>query len=226
MKIKNLLAGSISAFAGILLVILLLVNLIVVQDSFLKYTNNKHHVYKNLLMSSSELDKVTEQMVAYVKGKVDSPQIVVEIAGQQTEFFNQKEIGHLADVRELIAGLYVGMVCMAVVCVIGFVYLVKKKFYDVIAKGVFVAWGLIIGMAVVIGIVALIDIHFVIDGFHKLFLGGSTWVLNPALDRSIRMFRTDMYIDVLIVIGCIIAVVGILSVSGATLGVRRIRGRK
>lgn len=215
MKIKSLLTGSISAFAGILLVILLLINFIIVQDDFLKYTNNKHHVHKNLSMSSSELDKVTERMVAYVKGEVDSPQIVVEIAGKETEFFNKKEIGHLADVRELVSKLYAGMLCLSVVCVLGVVCLVKNKAYDAMIKGVFFAWGMIILIAAGIGITALIDIHFVIDGFHKLFLGDSVWVLNPSLDRSVWMFMSGMYVDVLIVIGLIVAVVGSLSIGGA-----------
>lgn len=222
MRNKSLFIGSISAFAGILLVILLLINLIVVQDFFLKYTNNKYHVYENLSMSASELDKVTEQMVAYVKGAVDSPQILVEIGERDVEFFNAKEIGHLKDVRELISKIYVFMLILFAICIIGSAYLMKKKAYDVLAKSIYFAWGIIVLVAVGIGVTALVDINLVIDGFHKLFLGDSTWVLNPSLDRSVWMFMKGMYQDVLIVIGMIIVMVCVASIGGAIIVKKRV----
>lgn len=222
MRNKSLFIGSISAFAGILLVILLLINLIVVQDFFLKYTNNKYHVYENLSMSASELDKVTEQMVAYVKGAVDSPQILVEIGERDVEFFNAKEIGHLKDVRELISKIYVFMLILFAIYIIGSAYLMKKKAYDVLAKSIYFAWGIIVLVAVGIGVTALVDINLVIDGFHKLFLGDSTWVLNPSLDRSVWMFMKGMYQDVLIVIGMIIAIVYVSSIGGAIIVKKRV----
>ena len=222
MKNKNLFIGSISAFAGILLVILLLIHFIVVQDFFLKYTNNKYHVYENLSMSASELDKVTEQMVAYVKGEVDSPQITVKIGDKETEFFNKKELGHLLDVRELISKLYVFMVLLFVICIAGGTYLIKKKAYDLMAKSIYLAWVMIVLVAAGIGITALVDINLVIDGFHKAFLGDSSWVLNPSLDRSVWMFMKGMYQDVLVVIGLIIAVVCIVSISGAVIVKKRV----
>ena len=116
MKNRSFFMGSISALAGILLVILLLIQTIVVQDEFLNYTNHKYRVEKNLAMSTEALEKVTEQMVAYVKGYVDTPQIIVNINGTETEFFNQKEIGHLLDVKELIFRIYGVMVGLFVVC--------------------------------------------------------------------------------------------------------------
>ena len=223
MKNKHLFIGSISAFAGILLVILLLVSLFVVQDNFLKYTNHKYRVHENLAMSSSELDKAAEQMVAYVKGQIDSPQVVVEVNGTKTEFFNQKEIGHLQDVRELIGGLYIGMACLFLICIAGEVALAKKKNYSAVINGIFIAWAFIIVLAVGIGIIALIDIDFVITGFHELFLADSAWVLNPSLDRSVWMFMTNMYQDVLIVIGAIVLGTAFVSMGGALVAQKKIK---
>ncbi len=226
MKNRNLFMGSISAFAGILLVILLLINLFVVQDDFLKYTNHKYHVEKNLSMSTEALDRVTEQMVAYVKSAVDSPQIIVEINGKDTEFFNQKEIGHLLDVRELISKLYITMLCMCIVCVIGMGNLIRKKAYDAVVNGIIFAWGILVFIVAGIGIAALVDINLVIDGFHEMFLGDSTWVLNPSLDRSVWMFMTNMYEDVLIVIGGIVGAVALISIGTAVIAKKRIKEDK
>ena len=96
--------GSVPALAGILLVVLTVVNLILVQDSFLNYTNEKYSVHKTLSMSEDDLEKVVHSMISYVKGKSDSPQIAVEIHGKEMDFFNIKEVGHLEDVRVLVTG--------------------------------------------------------------------------------------------------------------------------
>ena len=60
-----------------------------------------------------------------------------------------------------------------------------------------------------------IDIDIVVRGFHQMFLSGSKWVLNPALDRSVWMFRTYMYKDVILVLGGIIAGVATITIVPA-----------
>ena len=212
MKYKNVFIGSISALAGILLVILVLVNCILVQESFLNYTNQKYSVEKNLSMTESDLKDVVHAMVSYVKGKTDSPQIKVEIKGNEVDFFNKKEIGHLEDVRILIRNIYIAMLAMCIVSVAGVGYLVYKKDYSAMRKGVLFAWMLMLLVSVLVGILAIIDIDIVVTGFHQIFLSGSKWVLNPALDRSVWMFRTFMYKDVVLVLGGIVAGVAAITI--------------
>lgn len=215
MKCKNVFIGSISALAGILLVILLVVNCILVQESFLNFTNHKYSVEKNLSMTEEDLKEVVHAMVSYVKGTSDSPQTIVEIKGNDVEFFNEKEIGHLKDVRILIRNIYIAMIVMLLVCVVGEGYLLYKKDYQAIQKGVFVAWGILLAIAVIIGILALIDIKIVVRGFHQIFLSESKWVLNPALDRSVWMFRSYMYKDVILALAGIIGGVAIVTLAPA-----------
>ena len=211
MKLKNYIIGSISALAGILLVILLLVNVILVQESFLNYTNHKYTVEKNLSMSEEDLKAAVHGMISYVKGKNESPQVMVEIKGNTVEFFNEQEIGHLYDVRVLIRNIYICMVVMLLICMAGEGYLIYKKAYYAIRKGILFAWGILLLLSVIIGILAIIDIRIVITGFHQLFLSDSKWVLNPALDRSVWMFRTYMYKDVILALAGIIGATVILT---------------
>ena len=213
MKYKNFFIGSISAFAGILLLILVMINTLVVSDGFLKYTNHKYKVEKNLLMSSEELDKVTEKMVSYVKGQIESPQIVVEITDDKVKFFNDKELKHLLDVRELIYKVYGVMFVMFLVFVVGESTLLKRKAYCAIINGIFGAWSILLVFAIGIGAIALLDIDIIINGFHQIFLSNSNWVLNPSLDRSVWMFMTNMYQDALIVISLIIGMTAIVTIA-------------
>ena len=177
----------------------------------MNYTNHKYSIEKNLSMTESDLKNVVHSMVSYVKGQEDSPQITVEIKGNEVEFFNKKEIGHLEDVRILIQKIYISMIVMCFVFVVGEGYLIYKKEYSIIRKGALLAWGILLGVSVVIGILAIIDIDIVVRGFHQIFLSGSKWVLNPALDRSVWMFRSYMYKDVILVLGGI--VIGVAAIT-------------
>lgn len=226
MKFFKILLGSIPAFAGILLIILLAVNLAVVQDNFLNYTNRKYQVHKRLSMSEVDLEKTVHSMISYVKGKSDSPQITVEIRGEETEFFNHKEIGHLKDVRVLVKNLYGSMIILFVIFAIGEVILFVKREWNIIRKGIFTAWGIVIVLAATIGITALIDIDKVITCFHTMFLSESKWILNPALDRSVWMFRTKMYEDVIVAVGIIAVVTAFITIGGTLLLTRKKGKRK
>ena len=216
MKYIKLFMGSVPALAGILLVVLTVVNLILVQDSFLNYTNEKYSVHKTLSMSEDDLEKVVHSMITYVKGKSDSPQIAVEIRGEEADFFNKKEVGHLEDVRALVKNIYVTMLVLLIISVTGEVILFVRKEWNIIWKGVLVAWGILFIFAACIGITALVDIDKVITGFHQMFLSDSKWVLNPAKDRSVWMFRTNMYADVILAIGGIVAMTALITIGGTS----------
>ena len=217
MRIFKTFMGSVPALAGILLVILTAVNLIMLQDSFLNYTNHKYNVHQKLSVSENDLEKVTDSMVSYVKGQKDSPQIRVNIRGSETEFFNQKEIGHLKDVRELVKNVYIAMLMLFLIFLVGGAYFVIKKEWKIIRNSVFVAWGIVLLFAIVLGMIAARDIDVVVTGFHKMFLSDSKWILNPALDRSVRMFTVKMYSDVIKTLGAITGTIFLVTAGSALL---------
>lgn len=213
MKHINSVIGSISALAGILLVILIGVNSVLVQESFLNYTNQKYSVEQNLSMTEEDLQKAVHGMISFVKGKADTPQVTVQIKEQPVDFFNEKEIGHLEDVRLLLGNVYASMWIMLVVCVVGAGYLIYKKQYLQIQKGVKRAWLFLLAISLVVGLLAIIDIDLVVTGFHKMFLSDSQWILNPALDRSVWMFRSYMYADVLLALAGIVVATAAISIG-------------
>ena len=110
--------GSISALAGILLLIYTAVCGFIINDSFLNHTNGKYNIYKKLSMTSKDLEKAVHGMISYVKGKI---------------------------------------------------FLIIKKEYDAIRKGIYMAWAILGILVGIIAVMAFIDINFVVTGFHRLF---------------------------------------------------------
>lgn len=137
----------------------------------------------------------------YRSGKKEELQVQVEMAGVELGFFNEKEIVHIEDVRDLITSLRIFITGCSIVFFIGTFYLWKKKRLQDLAKGYFVGLFFVLVLALVIGIFSLTDITMVINGFHYLFFDNDLWIMNPATDKVIYLFTEDMYFDAIIRIG-------------------------
>lgn len=211
----NKLLGIITALAGIFIIIYISFFATVVKDSFLHETNRKLHIAEYLQMSEEDLDAVTSSMVSFVTGKQDTLQVQVEMAGVEKGFFNEKEIIHIEDVRNLIQSLRIFITGCGIVFITGTFYLWKKKNLPYLAKGYFLGLLFVLLLAMVIGILAVADITMVINGFHYLFFDNDLWIMNPATDKVIYLFTEDMYLDAIIRIGGCLGVLLVIATIGA-----------
>lgn len=211
---KSKILGIMTALAGILMIIYISFFATVVKDSFLHETNRKLHIAEYLQMSEDDLDAVTTSMVSFVMGKQDALQVQVEMAGVERGFFNEKEIVHIEDVRDLIQNLRIFIIGCGIVFLAGTVYLWKKQQLSYLAKGYFIGLLFVVGLAIVVGIFAVLDITMVINGFHYLFFDNDLWLMNPATDKVIYLFTEDMYLDAIIRIGgCLGALLLLVSIG-------------
>lgn len=217
MKTINYAIGIISALAGIIFIIYLGINTFLVQDSFLNYTNEKYGIAESLSMEEADLRDAVHAMISYVKGGIEDAQIVVPIAGEDTEFFNEKELTHLTDVRDVLALISKIAVTSLFVCVLGEIYLVLAKDENAVIKGVKYAWILMLVAVFVIGVIAMDDINKIVVGFHELFFTNDLWLLNPATDRSVWMFKNEMYSDALVRIAGIVGATAVATLGGTVL---------
>lgn len=218
MKFRYCLLGSVPALAGILLMIFIAVDTLIIDSSFLDKTNQKYHVAQDLQMSETDLEKATEAMVDYVEGKISEAQVSVEVAGEKTEFFTEKELVHLVDVRELIHSFKNFRNLCIVLFILGILFFVWKKKIGEFCIGVWIAWGILFIVAIVVAAFAAVDIDLVINGFHEIFFSNDLWVLNFSLHRSLWLFQDQMYVDVLRYIAGIMGTIFTLTVVGTIIG--------
>lgn len=203
----NKILGIITALAGIFIIIYISFFTTVVKDSFLHETNRKLHIAEYLQMSEEDLDAVTTSMVSFVMGRQDTLQVQVEMAGVERGFFNEKEIVHIEDVRNLISGIRIFIMGCVIVFFAGTLYFWRKKQLFYLAKGYFVGLLFVIVLAMVVGILAVADITMVINGFHYLFFDNDLWIMNPATDKVVYLFTEDMYLDAVIRVGGCLGIV-------------------
>ena len=64
----------------------------------------KYHVLEDVHMEMDDLLDVTREMMAYLRGNREDLHVPTIVDGQPREFFNDREIAHMEDVR----GLFIG----------------------------------------------------------------------------------------------------------------------
>lgn len=157
----------------------------------------KYHVTEDVHMEMEDLLDVTREMMAYLRGNRQDLHVPAIVDGQPREFFNQREIAHMEDVRELfLGGLLIRRICMgtAAVCLI-LLAVLKASFGKVVPRAVCVGTGLF--FALVCGLAALISTdftkYFII--FHHIFFDNDLWLLDPRTDLLINIVPEPFFMD-------------------------------
>ena len=163
------------------------------NDSFLEEVNIKIGTHEKLGMSEEDLGRVARSMIYFTKGEVDVLQLTVTMNGEEREFYNEKELLHIEDVRNLVREVRIFIAVCGILCVIGSVWAIWSKNTDKLAKGFLAALGLVIILAAVVGVAAAIDMNAVINGFHELFVDNDLWMLSRRTDMVVWLFSHEMY---------------------------------
>jgi integral membrane protein (TIGR01906 family) len=152
-------------------------------------------------ISEQELMEVTQALLDYIRGKRPDLNVKAVIKGQERYVFNQREIAHMIDVRELFMKGYQ----LRRVLIIGFIffliilYILTKA--DMI-RWLFKAYLLLLMFLVLIGgaLLVLINEDFTPywNYFHYIFFDNDLWLLNPQTDILIQIVPEQFFYDIVI----------------------------
>ena len=188
----------------------------------------KYHVLddRGIDMTMKDLLQVTDEMMAYLRGNREDLHVMTVIGGESREFFNEREIAHMEDVRALfLEGLLMRRI-MAVLAVtlILFIALRRKKDTVYILARSFQAGSAVIAALVLgLGLVISTDFTKYFTIFHQIFFDNDLWILDPSTDLLINIVPEPFFVDTALSIGLMFAVplVAVLAVS--TVYCRRIK---
>ena len=164
-------------------------------------------------MTMDDLLDVTDQMMAFLRGKREDLHVYTTMGGEYREFFNDREIAHMEDVR----GLFVGALVLRRICIItafvcvALLWLLRADIALVVPRSVCWGTGLFFAMICVLGLVISTDFtkYFVI--FHHIFFNNDLWLLDPATDLLINIVPEPFFVDtasyIALVFGISVAVI-------------------
>lgn len=229
MKFIHYLLGLVCTFC--LIIILLITSVEAVTywtPGFFEKEYTKYQVTEAVNMTLDDLMDVTHEMMAYLKGDRDDLNITTTVAGQQREFFNQREIDHMKDVRVLfLAALGIRRICLAVgaAAILG-LFLLKAKIRQVLPWSV--CGGSIVFFIILAVLGAMISTDFTkyFIVFHHILFTNSLWILDEATSLLINIvpeaFFVDTALHIAIVFGGSMLILFLAGLTGILLNKRRI----
>ena len=190
---------------GILFTFCLMITLLITSVEAVAYWTpgyyekeySRYHVTDAVSMEMADLLDVTEEMMAYLRGRRDDLHVPAVVGGQTREFFNEREIAHMEDVRDLfLGGLTARRICIgtALACLALLAFL-KAGIRRLLPRAVCMGTGLF--FALICGLAALISTDFTkyFIVFHQIFFDNDLWILDPETDLLINIVPEPFFMD-------------------------------
>lgn len=187
-----------------------------------KYEFEKYKVYENIGISLDDLLIVNNQMLDYLIDKKESlSDITSTINGKQNvNFFNEREIAHMEDVKELfLSGLRIIFICIIlnIILLIILFILSKRKILIYLANGMLLGSVVFLSILLILGFIISTDFTRYFILFHKIFFTNDLWILDPTTDRLINMVPEGFFIDTARNIGILYGIFVIFVLGGSYL---------
>ncbi len=160
------------------------------------YGFDKYDISRATGLASAELDRVAEGLIDYFNSSDEYISLAVTKDGKSFELFNEREVGHLKDVRGLFR--------------LGYYVLLGTLVYALAYFGVSffwwrerrrLAWGLVGGEGLTLVLMLALGIFIAVDfdrfflQFHLLSFANDLWMLDPATDYLIMLFPRGFWFD-------------------------------
>ena len=194
------------------------------NDGFEKYS-----ISRISGITDGDLRQVGAELRSYFNSSDEPLNIRTRILGKEQNLFNDREVAHMKDVKQLVRGVYVlalaSAVYLAAMVVTGFA-IQRGRFAEPLAKLALRGGGLTLGLLVVFGFVALVGFDSVFLKFHQLSFANDFWQLDPRTDYLVRIFPDDFWLDatVWVAVRAIAGAVALTVAGGPYLVYRRYAG--
>ena len=176
-------------------------------------------------ISLSELNKAAGALIKYWNSREEIIDIVVEKNGEPFALFNEREVSHLKDVKNMVRLDYI------VFLITGF-YILVYSGVAIRSRRAAQLWGLAsagfygsilcLGAIVIVGIAAAIDFVGLWHQFHLLSFANDLWLLDPSCDYLIMMFPEEFWLDAALIVGGMMVVSALLVGASSWLQLRKI----
>jgi integral membrane protein (TIGR01906 family) len=155
----------------------------------------KYHISERTGISYSQLGDVARQMVNYFGGTSQSPQLTVARNGGQFPLYNEKELIHLKDVRDIVQ-LFTTLMVVSLLLFIGLgIFLYFRNGLPRLLKAIQIGAVVTFLLTMVLIVWALIDFDSLFLLFHYISFSNNLWILDPSKDYLIMMFPEGFFND-------------------------------
>lgn len=181
---------------SLLLCVMLLISVIDFFSFRLSYYEKMYQINQSashIQISQEDLMESTIVLLDYLRDDRDNLDINVEINNETVPMFNEREISHMVDVKDL----YQNAMTVRNISFVVFILLSLFLFYE--NSSYFLLEGfkrtlLILGLILIFIVsYAVIDFNSFWNDFHHIFFTNDLWILDPRVDRLINMVPLNFF---------------------------------
>lgn len=202
---RRIVIAAMVIFAALLPIFLITSNvrLIINSDWLYEYNWWRNSIPERSGIPESELDRAAGQIVQYFNDDAEYLDVRVRLGGIDHSLYNQREVLHMKDVKDLVQGTFVTStmtgLLLLILAAIG-LWLQGRQFWGYLAQAV--KWSAIgsIGVIVLIGVATAIDFNAIFTLFHFISFANDLWRLNPQTDYLIIMFPERFFMEATLMI--------------------------
>jgi len=151
----------------------------------------KNQVTENTGIYPPDMEVVVSEIISYLKGDRQDFDIKARLAPENAKnvvdyvsIFNDKEITHMDDVRDLLL-FFLGLRDAALIlALIAFLILLKYN-NKAIIKALFYGSAIFMVILLIVGASFIFNFNDTFILFHQLFFANDLWIMDPATDRLI-----------------------------------------
>lgn len=163
-----------------------------------EYGFSKYGISQSTGIAETELNKAASGLISYFNSGEEHIDITLVKDGKPFQLFNQREVSHLKDVKELIrldyrVALWTGIFVLAYAGVS--LFWQRKRHWKRLALGVFVGSCITLAIMLALGIGSLLNFEQLFLQFHLLSFANDLWQLDPSRDYLIMLFPEGFWYD-------------------------------
>jgi len=163
----------------------------VFDKAFYMVQMGKNQVTENTGIYPPDMDLVVNEIISYLKGDRQDFDIKARLAPENAKnvidsvsIFNDKEITHMDDVRDLLL-FFLGLRDAAIIlALIAFLMLLKFN-RKAIIKALFYGSATFMVILLIVGASFIFNFNDTFILFHQLFFANDLWIMDPSTDRLI-----------------------------------------
>ncbi len=194
------------------------VNSLIFDAEFYASRQATYAVGKSTEYSLSQLIPVNSGLVVFFTNPELTLPGALSRAGANPAVFNEREVGHMNDVRTIIRRLVEldwWATAIILTVIVASIFVERKRGLRHVFGGIAAGGVLTLLLIAIIGLLSLTDFERVFLAFHKMSFDNDLWLLDPRTDNLIRFFPFEFWFDATVTVAqrAIFAALGTIVVT-------------
>lgn len=200
MKILHYVLSFLCVFIFILITLILSFEMAVFYNykDYFKKQYEKNDIENKLNMDMSDILKVTDKIINYLKNKDDNLSIEVLVNGNMRQFFNEQELAHMEDAKEIFliinnVKIYSFIFLFIIIIIL---IMLKVDWINIFPRAYFLNCSIFILLFICFILAINIDFKTFFYGFHNLIFDNDLWLFNSSTSLIVKLFPEKFFFDI------------------------------